>query len=136
MTQRVVLGFFAHQACVRVLLCAGREGQSLRVGAPCSAGPFLLTHTLLPPPDSHLLVPTAVCRILVDLYGPCTSSSNTNGSSGSSGSGVLSQQQQHQASAQSLEAWKAGIASTRRTKTVRQKWQELLLSVQGECVRQ
>jgi hypothetical protein len=54
--------------------------------------------------------------VLVDLYGPRTSSS-----SGSSGQ-----------AAQTLDSWKAGITTTRRTKTVQQKWQELLLSVAGE----
>jgi hypothetical protein len=63
----------------------------------------------VPPPDPPY-------RVLVDLYGPRTSSSR--GSSGQA--------------AQTLDSWKAGITTTRRTKTVRQKWQELLLSVSGK----
>jgi hypothetical protein len=33
-----------------------------------------------------------------------------------------------------LTAWNSRITAARRTKTVRQKWQDLLLSVSGECV--
>jgi hypothetical protein len=32
-----------------------------------------------------------------------------------------------------LASWNSRITAARRTKTVRQKWQELLLSVSGEC---
>lgn len=36
---------------------------------------------------------------------------------------------------ESLEAWNARISGARRTKSVKQKWQELLLSVNGEPAR-
>lgn len=89
-----------------------------------AAGHAMLITTL-----THLLASVGLpgcCdmrRVLVEVYGPRTSSS-----SGSTG-------QQQQQVAATLDSWKAGITTSRRTKTVRQKWQELLLSVAGELVR-
>lgn len=57
----------------------------------------------------------SITKLLAELYAPRTSSSSNGGG------GV----------AQPLEGWKAGITTARRTKTVGQKWQELLMSVQG-----
>jgi hypothetical protein len=48
--------------------------------------------------------------------------------SGSSGGGAPG----HSPAVEVLEAWNSRVSSSRKTKTVRQKWQELLLTVGGE----
>jgi hypothetical protein len=66
----------------------------------------------------------SITKLLAELYAPRTSSSSgsSGGGSGSNDAGGV---------AQPLDGWKAGITTARRTKTVGQKWQELLMSVQG-----
>lgn len=65
------------------------------------------------------------CRFLKELYGHRTAADAPPAAGGSSSSSTV----------ELLEAWNSRITSARRTKTVRQKWQELLLSVNGEQSR-
>jgi hypothetical protein len=78
-------------------------------------------------------------RFLQDLYGPRTAadtaaaaaagSTSSASAAAAAGGVVISSGEVEQ-----LGSWNSRITAARRTKTVRQKWQELLLSVSGEYV--
>jgi hypothetical protein len=77
-------------------------------------------------------------RFLQELYGPRTAAdaaaAAAAGPGGSAAAAAAGAVVISSADVEQLASWNSRVTAARRTKTVRQKWQELLLSVSGEFV--